>query len=260
LRRFSEFRHISECRLAAAYALENFSSAGASVAILTAIMKKSLLVLAALAVASSTALGESWSFGAGTGPFIFGHFVDRTATINTEIASATTHSRLSAETRAGGEADIERDLNRWLAVRLEATWTRSPLRIKSRSGDQGVSFDAGHLNVTTLTLPLVLRFNPNGALRFPVRGGPAYALYAVPGRAGGGTTLPLFEGTGGRWGGAGAVGVAWWWRQNFAVEWQTQEIVTSSPFRVADFAPATQGIHIPKPRNGHTTVGIRYRF
>ncbi len=188
-------------------------------------MKKSLLVLAALAVASSTALGESWSFGAGTGPFIFGHFVDRTATINTEIASATTHSRLSAETRAGGEADIERDLNRWLAVRLEATWTRSPLRIKSRSGDQGVSFDAGHLNVTTLTLPLVLRFNPNGALRFHVMGG-----------------------------------VAWWWRQNFAVEWQTQEIVTSSPFRVADFAPATQGIHIPKPRNGHTTVGIRYRF
>ena len=26
------------------------------------------------------------------------------------------------------------------------------------------------------------------------------------------------------------------------------------------FGSSAQGIHIPKPRNGHTTIGIRYRF
>ncbi|HEV2722317.1 MAG TPA: hypothetical protein VG323_20020 [Thermoanaerobaculia bacterium] len=38
-------------------------------------------------------------------------------------------------------------------------------------------------------------------------------------------------------------------------------VVTSSPFRAADLAPAeTKGIHILRPKNVHTTVGIRYRF
>jgi outer membrane protein with beta-barrel domain len=239
---------------------EIFSSAGVPVAILTAVVQKTLLVIALAAAASAPLRAQSWSVGGGAGPFIFGRFVERTVTINTETGSATTHSRLSAETRAGGEADIERGLNRWLALRLEGTWTRSPLRIKSATGDQGVTIDAGRLNLTTLTLPLVIRFNPNSALRFHVLGGPAYAMYNVHRRAAGGETLPLFEGTRGRWGGAGAVGAEWWWTKDFAVEWQAQEILTSSPFRIDDFAPASQGIHIPKPRNGHTTIGIRYRF
>ena len=223
-------------------------------------MQKMLLALAVLAASSTTLRGESWSLGAGVGPFIFGHFVERSVTLNTETGTATTRSRLSAETRAGGEADIERDLNRWLAIRLEGTWTRSPLRIKSNSGDQGTSIDAGKLSLTTFVVPMIIRLNPKGALRFHVMGGPAYALYDVHRRTGSGVTLPFFQGTRGQWGWAGAVGVAWWWRNNFAVEWQAQEIVTSSPFRIADFAPVSQGIHIPKPRNGHTTIGIRYRF
>jgi len=145
-------------------------------------------------------------------------------------------------------------------VRLEATWVRSPLRIKSKSGDQGTSIDAGRMNLTTFVVPVVFRINPNGALRFAVMGGPAYAFYNIHRQASSGASLPFFAGTRGQWGGAGAVGVEWWWRRSFAVEWQAEEIVTSSPFRAADFGAAAQGIHIPKPQNGHTTIGIRYRF
>ena len=237
-----------------------FFIAGASVANLTAAMRNPLLVFALFAFASASARAESWSIGGGIGPFIFGRFVERTVTIRNETSSATTSSRLSAETRPGVEADIERDLTRHLAIRLEATWVRSPLRIKARTGDQGTTIDAGHLNLTTFVVPLVIRFNPNGALRFHVMGGPAYAFYNAHALSSDGSALRIFAGTRARWGGAGAVGVAWWWRSHFAVEWQAQEILTSSPFRVEDFAPVSQGIHIPKPRNGHTTVGIRYRF
>src|SRR5207249_304625 len=147
-------------------------------------------------------------------------------------------------TRAGAAINVERQLNEWLAVRLEGTWTRAPLRIKSKSGDQGVTIAAGRLNVTTLVVPLVVQLNRKGALRFQVMGGPAYALYDVHRRAGSGTTLALFEGTRSRWGGAGAVGAVWWWNSRFAVEWQAQEIITASPFRVADVASSPQGIRI----------------
>ena len=221
-------------------------------------MRKALLVVAVLVAA--TARAESWSIGGGVGPFIFGHFVERSITLHNETGSATTRTRLSAETRAGAGGNIEVDLNRRFALRLEGTWVQAPLRIKSKSGDQGTSFDAGRLNDTTLVLPLVFRINPNGALRFDVMGGPAYSFYDVHRRTTAGSSLPFFQGTRTRWGGAGAVGVEWWWRQSFAVEWQAEEIVTSSPFRAEDFGPAAQGIHIPKPRNGHTTIGIRYRF
>lgn len=221
-------------------------------------MRKALLTLAVLAASSAHA--ESWSIGGGVGPFVFGRFVERTVTLNNGTSSATTTTRLSAETRAGAGANIEAPLNRRFAVRLEATWVRSPLRIKSKSGDQGTSIDAGRLNLTTFVVPVVFRINPNGSFRFDVMGGPAYAFYDIHRQTSSGASLSFFEGTRAQWGGAGAVGVEWWWRQSFAVEWQAEEIVTSSPFRAADFGAAAQGIHIPKPRNGHTMIGIRYRF
>ena len=217
-------------------------------------------ILAVFAFVASAAHAESWSIGGGTGPFIFGHFVERSITLNNGSGSATTRTRLSAETRAGVEADLERDIGRRFAIRIEGTWVQAPLRIKSASGDQGTSIDAGHLNLTTIVVPLVFHINPNGALRFNVMGGPAYAFYNVHRRDAAGTTFSFFQGTREQWGGAGAVGVEWWWMRNFGVEWQAQAIVTSSPFRTADFGTAAQGIHIPKPRNGHTTIGIRYRF
>lgn len=203
---------------------------------------------------------ETWSVGGGIGPFIFGRFVERTVRIGTETGSATNRTRLSAETRPGVAADVERDFNRWLALRLEASWVGADLRIKSQSGDQGTTIDAGHLNLTTFVLPLVVRINPNGALRFHVMGGPAYAFYNVHRRAGSGATLPFFEGTREVWGGAAAAGAAWYLRGNFALEWQAEYIATRSPFRRGDFAPISTGITIPKPRNGRTTIGIRYKF
>jgi len=111
-----------------------------------------------------------------------------------------------------------------------------------------------------VVVPVIFRINPRGALRFELLGGPAYALYSVHRRAGGGVTAPLFEGTRGRWGGAAGVGAAWWWSAHFAVEGRVQDIVTSSPFRKTDIVASGQGVHIPKPQNGHTSVGIRYRF
>jgi len=220
-------------------------------------------VLWAVAVAAATALplqAQSWSAGGAVGPFIFGDMAERTTAIGTETGSGTTRSRLSAATRAGTTVDLTHDLNRRFAVGLEANWVRAPLRIKSSSGDTGVTFDAGHVSLTTFVVPLELRLNPNGTFRFHIMAGPAYALYNVHGRGAAGQTFSLFDGTRGRWGGAAGAGVVWWWSRRFGVEWQAQDIITASPFRAGDLAPSPKGVHIPKPQNGHTTIGIRVRF
>jgi len=200
---------------------------------------------------------QNWSASFGSGPFVFGHFAERTAAIGNENGATTTRSRLSAATRAGATADIERDFGRWLAIRLEGTWTRAPLSIKSSSGSSGVALDAGHIGVTTFVLPLVVRLN-RGALQFHVSGGPAYGLYTIHRSTGAGVTL--FEGTRSRWGAAGGVGVTWWWRPRFGVEWQAADIVTGSPFHISDISPTSKGVRLLKPQNGHTTLGVRYRF
>lgn len=222
-------------------------------------MWKSLLALGMLAAAPCTLLAQPWSAGIATGPFVFGNFAERTTPIGTETGSGTITSRLSAATRAGATADLERDFNDRWALRLEADWTRAPLRVKSRGG-QGVTFGAGTVSLTTLVAPVVLRINPHGALRVHLMAGPAYAFYSVRNRAGGGQTFSLFNGTRGRWGGAAGAGVEWWWSRRLAVEWEAQDIVTASPFRPGDIAPSPRGVHVPKPQNGHTTIGIRYRF
>ncbi|HYS55694.1 MAG TPA: hypothetical protein VER58_18185 [Thermoanaerobaculia bacterium] len=223
-------------------------------------MRKTFLAVGAVILTSAFAQADSWSFGAATGPFIFGRFAERTNPLITGTGMGATTTRLSAATRPGAAVDIERDLaDRW-AVRVEATWARAPLKIKSASGNQGVTLDAGTVNVTTLVVPVIFRINPRGALRFELLGGPAYALYNVHRRVGGGVTSPLFEGTRGRWGGAAGAGAAWWWSPHFAVEGRLQDIVTSSPLRRNDITASGQGVHIPKPQNGHTSVGIRYRF
>ena len=222
-------------------------------------MRKTFLAIAVLLAASSTLHAETWSLGVATGPFVFGRFAERTITIGNGTETGTTKSQLSAATRAGVVVDIERSLGDRFAVRLEGTWTQAPLRLKGSSG-QGVNIDAGRVNVTAFAAPLIFRINPHGAFRFELMGGPAYALYDVHRRTGGGVSTPLFEGTRGRWGGAAGVGVAWWWRQSFAVEGRVQDIATSSPFRETDITPSGQGVHIPKSQNGHTTIGIRYRF
>ena len=200
-----------------------------------------------------------WSVGAGAGPFVFGMFAERTTKISNEGGEVISRSRLSAATRLGGTADVEHSIGDRFAVRLEASWTRAPMRIKS-SGGTGVSFDAGHASVTTVALPILFTLNPHGTFRFHVGAGPAYGFYEMTARKGGGVSLPLFDGTRGRWGATAGGGIEWWLSDRFAVEAEGTDIVTSSPFRRADFGTQFGGLKIPKTHNVHTTAGIRYRF
>ena len=131
---------------------------------------------ALLCLAALPSFAENWSIGGAIGPFVFGQFAERTVVINTETGTGKTTSRLSAATRPGAAADIERDFNDWLAVRLEAAWTQSKLRLKSSGGGTGVTIDSGRVNVTTFVVPFVVRLN-RGSIRFHLMGGPAYALY-----------------------------------------------------------------------------------
>lgn len=200
---------------------------------------------------------QQWSGSFGTGPFVFGAFAERTATIGNESGSSTTRSRLSATTRAGATADIERDFGRWIGVRLEAAWTRAPLSIKSTGGSSTVAIEAGTVSVTSVTMPLVLHLN-RGAFRFQLIGGPAYALYDI--RRRGSAGVQLFEGTRGRWGGMAGIGASWWWRPRFGVEWQASDTVTGSPFHLNEVAPTTRGVRLLRPNNGHTAIALRWKF
>ena len=209
--------------------------------------------LAALIFVTPAAQAQNWSIGGGTGPFVFGTFVEKTSVVGTEQGQATTTTHLSAATRPGVAADVERDFGRWLGLRLGAAWTYAPLRAS------GVNIEAAHIGVTTLVLPVVLNLN-RGAFRAHLMAGPAYALYHANARGGGGTGFPLFNGTRGRAGGMAGGGVAWWWSKRFGVEGEISDTVTASPFRLQDITPSAKGVRIDRPQNVHTTVGIHYRF
>jgi len=234
--------------------VETFAETGAAVAILTAIMPKSFLPL--LLLLALPALADDWSLGVGTGPFVFGKFAERTLRASDGMGNVTlTKTKLSAATRPGLVVDFEHGFNDRFAVRLQGTFTDAPLSVKPASGT-GVSLDAGHIDVTTLTLPLVIYLNPHGRFRFHIKGGPAYAFYRIKGSPG---TATPFEGTRDRFGGAAAAGVVWWWSNRFAVEGEVIDVVTASPFERSDFVgPAS--ISIPKTQNGHATVGLRWKF
>jgi hypothetical protein len=214
--------------------------------------------LTSAAIASSSH-AQDWSVAASTGPFIFGSFAERTSTIGNGTGTSTTRSQLSASTRAGGAADVEKSCGRWVSVRFEAAWTRAPLSIKSQSGSEGITIDAGNMNVTTVSLPVVVHINKHAALRFHLMGGPAYSFYRMSQRRGSGTT-PLFDGTRGRIGVAAGFGVAWWLSKRAAIEWQAADTVTRSPLHVSDIAATSRGVKILEPHNAHTTIGARYRF
>ena len=223
-------------------------------------MRKILPAATVCLFLASSSFADGWSLGVGTGPFVFGEFAERSSTIVTETGSLTSHTKLSAATRPGGTADVEHSIGKGrFAVRLEASWTRAPMRIKG-SGGSGVSFEAGHASIATVAMPIVFTLNPRGTFRFRLGAGPAYAFYKMTARQAGGVSLPLFEGTRGRWGGIAGGGVEWWLSDRFAVEADANDIVTTSPFRRSDFGTSFGGLKIPKTHNVHTTVGIRYRL
>jgi hypothetical protein len=221
---------------------------------------KRRISLTALLLALSLPLGaQDWSIGVASGPFVFGDFLERRIrpTSNGEPQEPVTMV-LSAATRPGLLVDIERNLGRRWAVRAEGTFTRSPLSVKEKGSD-GFAVDAGDLDVTTVMVPIVFRINPRGSFRFHVHGGPAYAMYRSHARANAVGMVPLFRGTRSKFGGAFGGGVGWWVSERFAIEGNVTDIITSSPFE-EDELPDTPGIHVPRPHNVHTTVGLRWRF
>src|SRR5438876_6236467 len=151
-------------------------------------MRKILPLALLLLLPAPASHADGWSLGVGTGPFVFGTFVERTTRVGNDAGSGTTTSKLSAATRPGGSADVEHDINDWLGVRLDAAWTSAPMKVKS-SNSQGVSFDAGRANITTFALPLVINLNRHGAFRVHLVAGPSYAFYNMKARTGGGATL-----------------------------------------------------------------------
>lgn len=220
-------------------------------------MKTRLLALLLVAVALPLS-AQDWSLGVGTGPFVFGDFLEITLRPGNDQGPENPGTlRLSAGTRAGLAVDLERSFSERFAVRLEGTFTRAPLSV--RGEDDGTELDAGTLDVSTFMLPLVFRINPRGTFRFHVHGGPALALYHVetPENAVGGE--PAFEGVKQEWGLAFGGGVAWWLSDRFAVEGNLADIVTSSPIDRENL-PDVPGIDVPRPHNVHTTVGVRWRF
>lgn len=202
---------------------------------------------------------QQWSIGVHSGAYIFGDFVERSLRPTTGGGpSEPIVMVLTAGTRPGLAVDLERELAPRWAVRLEGTFTRSPMAVSERGDDDEVEVEAGELDVATFTAPLVFRINPRGAFRFHLMGGPAYAIYRISGRPNASGITPIDD-TRTEWGYIAGGGVAWWLSDRFAVEGNFSDVSTSSPFDREDF-PSAPGFRIPRPHNVHTTVGVRYRF
>jgi len=222
-------------------------------------MLKNLTFAALLLAISLPATAQNWSFGAATGPFVFGDFVERKLRLTNGEDNEPVTMTLSAATRAGLALDLERSLgDRW-AVRVEGTFTRAPFTAKQSGGPgDGTEISEGKLSVSTFMLPVVFRINPHGAFRVHLMAGPAVAIYRADAPKSAGAS-PAFEGTQGEWGGAFGGGIGWWVSDRFAIEGNLTDIVTTSPFDRDSF-PDVPGITIRNPHNVHTTVGLRWKF
>jgi hypothetical protein len=217
-------------------------------------MKKLLTIAVLMLAGAPTLTAQNWSFGAATGPFVFGDFVERRLRPGNEQGAEDPETLiLSAATRPGVALDVERSFSDRWALRLEGTFTRSPLSVEQENGG-GVTLDAGDLDVSTWMLPVVFRINPRGTFRFHLLGGPAAAIYRAKADAD-----PAFEDLQTEWGVGFGGGVGWWLSDRFAIEANITDTITSSPFDREDF-PDVPGIKIPRPQNGHATVGVRWKF
>jgi opacity protein-like surface antigen len=223
-------------------------------------MMKKLAITFLLLVSTLPAAAQDWSFGASTGPFVFGDFLHRKLRPSTGNGSSGTQTlTLSAATRAGLAVDLERSLGQRWAVRGEASFTRSPLTVRQSGSSGGVELNAGEMDVVTLMVPIVFRINPHGTFRFHIMGGPAAAAYHLDAPRNVSGVRPAFEGTEYKYGVAFGGGMTWWLRERFALEGAITDTITGSPVEEEQFADRS-GIDIPNPHNVHTTVGIRWRF
>ncbi|HEX8171880.1 MAG TPA: outer membrane beta-barrel protein [Thermoanaerobaculia bacterium] len=224
-------------------------------------MKKAFVAAALLTALALPAAAQNWSLGARTGAFVFGDFIERKLRQPGVPPSggAVTTSTLSAKTRPGLSVDLERVLGSRWAFRAEGTFTHAPLAIKSEGSSSGTELEAGDLDVTTLAVPIVFRINRNGAFRFHLLAGPAYAMYRINGRAPAGAPVNVSDETRSEWGAMAGLGLGWQLSNRFALEGEISDTVTTSPFR-EDVPDDIPGFKVPTPHNVHTTVGIRYRF
>lgn len=223
-------------------------------------MKKFLTIASFLLLSTLPAAAQDWSLGVHSGAFVFGDFVERSMRVgNPGGPSTTTTIILTADTQPGLTVDLERTLTHRWAMRIEGTFTRAPLAVEQRSGGDPVEIEAGELDVTTIALPFVFRINRGGAFRFHLHGGPAAALYKAHAVENVNGAEPVFEGSQTEWGVIFGGGVAWWLSDQFAVEANVSDTITSSPFDRDDF-PDAPGIDIKRPHNAHATVGVRWKF
>lgn len=225
-------------------------------------MKVAALSLLLLTAAPLSA--GDWRINLGTGPFVFGNLAEKKSTISNSEQTVHITSSISAATRPGASVDLERDLNSRFSLRLGSTFTRSPVAVKTKSSNDdpssdGVNLDVGDLNVTTLDLAAVFRFNSGGSLRPYIFAGPGYAIYNMKSEPDG--PDPLFEGTRGRLGAVAGAGLEWWWRENFAVRAELSDVYTQALLKRSDFSgPTPESLELSKPHNVHTVFGITYRF
>jgi hypothetical protein len=223
-------------------------------------MKKLFTVAAFLLLLALPATAQEWSFGAGTGPFVFGDFMERRLRLGTGDGPSGEHTlTLSAATRPGLVVDFENSFAPRWAVRAEASFTRSPLTVRQSGEGEGVELSAGDMNVVTLMLPVVFRINPRGTFRFHLLGGPAAALYHLEARENAEGVKPAFEGAQVEWGVAFGGGVAWWLSDRFAIEGTLTDTITTSPIDEENLSNPSR-VDILKPHNAHGTVGVRWRF
>lgn len=220
-------------------------------------MMKTLRSLSFLALLVAPCLqAQQWSIGGGAGAFTFGNFSERRIRLGNENASGSTTVALSAKTRPGFSVDLADDFSKSFGFRLQATFVKAPIAVKS-GGGSGVAID-DKLDVTTFSVPLVWNLSRHGAFRFHLLAGPAYAMYRIH-RQGPTAGEVFFNGNRNRFGAIGGAGIDWWLSDRFALEGEVSDTVTSSPIERADYQGVT-GVQIKKPNNIHTTGGIRYRF
>lgn len=217
-----------------------------------------------LCFTASSLLGD-WTLGAAGGPFIFGHFAERSITLGNGETRRRDEYALSASTRAGGRLDLEHNLNDRLAIRLEGSFTQSPLAVKTRSsgarpGSGSTSLNVGRTQVTAFALPLVWRLNRGGSIRPFLALGPALVRYDFT-RESSTLLVPLFTGSRVRAGVEAVGGAEWWVFRRLAITGDVRDIFTRSPLLESDLQGTRSGaLTLSNVHNVQTAVGLRVKF
>lgn len=214
-----------------------------------------------LLLLATPAAAQDWAVMGGSGPFVFGDFATSRSRISNGVDTIELEYSLSAATRAGGVAGVERFLNDRLSLRAELSFTQAPVAVKSSGSEEdSVSVGVGDISVAALVFPLTFRFNRGGTFRPFLSAGPAVVAYDLePERST--RTVPLFTGTRVRAGAAVSGGVEWWISDKWILRGEVTDIASKSPINDSDFRnTATLRSEITTPHNLHSTLAAVFRF